>query len=340
LPFESAKLHLNNLEQIKDGIQREMFNETLIKFQKQKHFDSNVIGNIVKQNIDLHFLENIENMREIDFASNIEFNQFLLYLQPFKSNSFLLLYSKKDFFNLICFDKDGNILFEKKDLFKNKKIENFYLLKFGSSSRGQILYICTDEKHSKQRNSFYNLRSYDENFNLLAEIKLDKEPDHYKVNGKNLFLLNKNEKCCTISIYNSNLEIIHKFGQENALLPFFCSLKIDHFLVSNQYFIFNETLIDEDDYDFNHNSVTIINRSNGLIKASFFIYEHFHQMKRYYLDKILITFNRETRFLKCYNFKGNLLHKIILDQNLKGSEISVVNKELCFILPDNKILIF
>ncbi len=111
---------------------------------------------------------------------------------------------------------------------------------------------------------------------------------------------------------------------------------INRFLVSNQYFIINEPLIDENDDD--HNKVTIINRSNGVVEATFVIYEHFNQMQLY-LDKFLITFNNETCFLKCYNFKGDLLHKITLDKKLKGSDISVKNKELCFVL-DNDFSLF
>jgi hypothetical protein len=71
--FESAHSILTNLEQIKDGIQREMFNESHLKFEKQKSIDSSVIGKIVKQNIELYFLENIENMRELDFISKIKY---------------------------------------------------------------------------------------------------------------------------------------------------------------------------------------------------------------------------------------------------------------------------
>ena len=84
------------LEQIKDGIQKEMFNESLLKFEKQKSFDSNVIGKIVRQNIELYFLENIENMRELDFISKTECTRFFPLLQPFKSNTFLLLYLEKN----------------------------------------------------------------------------------------------------------------------------------------------------------------------------------------------------------------------------------------------------
>jgi hypothetical protein len=333
-------LHLNNLEQIKDGIQKEMFNESLIKFEKQKSFDSNVIGKIVKQNIELYFLENIENMRELDFISKIEFNSYFPILQPFKSNSFLLFYSENESLNLLCLDKVGKTVFEKRDLIKNKEIEEITSFDFALSKNNKIIYIFTNEKHLGHINTFfYNLRSYDENFNLLAKIQLDNEPEEFEVNRENLFIFNKNELCCTISMYNHNLEMVQTFGQENSLLPFFFSPDIDHFLASNQYFIIRETVIDEDEDDDNYNSVTIINRSNGLVEASFVIYEDFHQIKLY-LDKILITFNNKTCVLICYNFKGDLLGNIALDKKFKGSDISVINKELCFFLDYYKILIF
>jgi len=134
----------------------------------------------------------------------------------------------------------------------------------------------------------------------MAVIKLDKEPIYDYVNGENLFLLDKNELCSTISMYNQNLEKVQTYGQENPLLQFFFSPKNYIFLVSSQYFIFNEL-----------------------------IYEDF-TLKQLYLDKFLITFNDETCFLKCYNFKGDLLHKINLDKKLEGSLIGVINKELCF----------
>ncbi len=131
-------------------------------------------------------------------------------------------------------------------------------------------------------------------------------------------------------MYNQNLDMIRIFGQENLLLPFFFSPEIDFFLVSSQYFITNETLTDED-IDEYYNSVTIINRSNGLVEASFVILEDFNQMQLY-LDKFLITFYRMNCSLKCYNFKGDLIQQITLDKKLNGCDISVINKELCFVL--------
>jgi hypothetical protein len=317
------------LEQIKDGIQMEMFNGSLLKFERQNSFDSNAIGKIVKQNIELYFLENIENMRELDLISKIECTSYLPILQPFKSNSFLFLYLNINILNLLCLDKDGNTLFDKKDLIKNKKIEEITEFDFASSKNNKTLYICACEKHLNQTNEFFYLRSFDENFNLLAKVKLDKEPNDYQVNGENLFLLNKNENCSTISMYNHNLEIVQTFGQENSLLPYFFSPKITHFCVSNKYFIFRELIYEEDHHTPYHSSLKLINRSNGLVETSFLIYDQRLQM-RLYLDKFLITFNDETGSLQCYNFKGDLLHKITLDKKFKGSNLSVLDKELCF----------
>jgi len=310
--------------------------------KKKKSFDSGVIGKIVKQNIDLYFLKNIEKMRELeDFVSNTKFTSFYPILQSFKAKSFLSMYSDDNTLNLLCFDKDGNTLFEKKDLIKNKKIKEFISLNFVSTKNKKILFIYTEERHLKQKRNFFYLRSLDENFNFLAEIKLDKESNDHDVNGENLFIFRKNEKCFTISMYNQNLEMIQTFGQENSTVLFFFSLQIDHFLVSNKYFIINETLIDEIydvDVEYIDRRVTIINRSNGLVEGSFKMLADSDQL-RLYLDKYLITFNRMNCLLQCYNLKGDLLHKINLDKKFKGSDIGVVNKELFFFLDDNRVLI-
>jgi len=92
-------------------------------------------------------------MRQLDIISKTEWTRYFPILQPYKSNSFLLLYSEKNILNLLCLDKDGNTLFEKKDLIKNQKKEEITELKFGSSSHGKKLYICTGEK---QINTFFN----------------------------------------------------------------------------------------------------------------------------------------------------------------------------------------
>jgi hypothetical protein len=167
--FESARSLLANLETIKDGIQIEMFNESLLKFEKQKSFDSNVIGKIVKQNTELYFLENIEKIGEIDFLTKIEYTLYFPYLQPFKSNGYLSLYTEEDILNIICLDKGGSTLFEKKDLSKNLKIAEIDKLNFLSTKNNKIVYIYTHENLTKPKNALIYLRSLDEKFQFIGQ---------------------------------------------------------------------------------------------------------------------------------------------------------------------------
>jgi hypothetical protein len=104
----------------------------------------------------------------------------------------------------------------------------------------------------------------------------------------------------------------------------------------NETFIVRDEVDDDDDEKCN-NSVTIINRSNGLIETSFVISEDFNQIQLY-LDKFLITIHDISRSLKCFNFKGDLLNDIT--KKLEGSLIGVMNKELCFELRKNKFSLF
>ena len=110
------------------------------------------------------------------------------------------MFTEKNILNLLCFDRDANALFEERGLIKNKKIEEITDFYFVSSKNNKIHYFSTGEKHLKRTNKFFFLRSFDENFDLLAEIKLDKEPKGHDINEENLFILTKNEKCSTLSM--------------------------------------------------------------------------------------------------------------------------------------------
>ena len=138
-------------------------------------------------------------------------------------------------------------------------------------------------------------------------------------------------------MYNHNLEKIQRFGQEDRMLQFYLPLSVNVFLVSNQYFIINGNFDNEDENDDDY-ILKILNRSNGLVEASFKIHEDYRV--KLYLDNFLITVDPNTRFLKCLNFKGDILHEITLDEKLKGSEFNVINKELCFELFKDKYFVF
>jgi hypothetical protein len=138
-------------------------------------------------------------------------------------------------------------------------------------------------------------------------------------------------------MYNSNLELIQKFGQvNNRALPFFLSSKSELFFVNDQYFIINEASHDNDD---DKQKITVIHRSTGLVYSSFMIYQFFDQMQLY-LDKYLLTFNQDKCLLKSYSLNGEFLSEIALDKKLDVTIFYPLDKELCFATDQDNFCIF
>jgi hypothetical protein len=69
---DKTHLLLNRLDQLKDELYREMFNESLLKFEYRILLDSSAVGKLVYKNIEFCFFENFENMRELMVASKIK----------------------------------------------------------------------------------------------------------------------------------------------------------------------------------------------------------------------------------------------------------------------------
>ena len=92
------------LESTKHKLERLVFNDCLLKFDKTQ-FGPSSIGKISKQKMELYFLENIENIRELNLK-----DRNTLDLQPFKSNNYILLNKINNCLNAVCTDKTGNVL--------------------------------------------------------------------------------------------------------------------------------------------------------------------------------------------------------------------------------------
>ena len=102
---------------------------------------------------------------------------------------------------------------------KDLHIIDFFI---SASSYYKIIFIF----YEVFERSLFKLRTFDENFSLLAEICLDKKPKSHNFNGDNVFILNnryKNQGFLTVSMYDSNLDLIKTFGQSDQTLSFFFS---------------------------------------------------------------------------------------------------------------------
>jgi len=314
-----------------------MFNECLLKFERS-FFDSKSIGEIVKQNIELFFLENYKNPYELDMASKISWSAlepgYFPRLNAFKNNNFCLIGDTNKTLNAVCIDQDGKILSEKKNLIPSKKIKEFIYIMYCISIK-RIVFVFTCENHFGEETDFYKLRSFDENFNKLAKINLVNDPLSLQANGEMLFLENEseNQEFQTISIYNFNLDLIQKVGQGNRLLPFFLPNNIYELNIGENVYIFN-------DREQNQSNLTILSRITGLVEKSFFIPGFFHQIELY-MEKYLLALNCNTHSIQIYNLNGDYMCEIYLDERIpEGSFFYILKKKLCFVGDDGKTFIF
>ena len=327
---------LNDLEKIEDKLEIDLYDGCLLKFDKQK-FESTSIGTITKQEKDLYFMENLTSIRKLDFEPNE--SKHLPIICPFKNNTFLILVATNNSLNVICTDRRGSVLYEKKNLIKSEKIEYFLEKDIVISPNGAI-YIFSEEKHVGIEICILKISSFDEDFNFNTSIELSNDPTRLwagnKINlsGENICVLNMRENGLfrTISVYDSNLDFVEKIGQADRTLPFFFSPKIEYLFVSDQYFITVEPTqlhaVEELD-DSDPVKIVLLNRATGLVERFFIIKEYFREIV-VYLDKYIITYDNDNGFLRSYNLKGDLLKKICLDEELKDSSIYALNKELCF----------
>jgi hypothetical protein len=338
LPSYLHKAHyiLTSLNEVKDNLERKMFNECLLKFDKN-NFNSSSIGKIVRHHVDLYFLKNFKEMRMLDLVSKINCEEYSPILQPFASNTFLLLYDCESNANALCVDRNGNCLYEKNNLIKkDEKMKDLQIIDFFiSASAYKVIFIF----YEAFDRALFKLRTFDENFSLLAEICLDKKPKSHSFNGDYVFILNnryKNQRFLTVSMYNSNLDLIKTYGQAEQSLSFFFSTKVEKFLVSDKYFI---NILEEIDSQKEYlQRIIIVNRSTGLVESSFIIDQFFDQ-SQLYMDKFIITLKNESRELRSFSLKGDLLNELTLDQKLYKCDFYSLDRELCFVTEDNKFYI-
>ena len=320
------------LESTKDKLEKLVFNDCLLKFDKTQ-FGASSIGKISKQKMELYFLDNVENIRELNLG-----DRQTLDLQPFKSNNYILLNKINNSLNAVCTDKTGNVLFEK-NLTRSMNVEEIVSASIHvSKCKNNFIFLYSVEKHYEKEMNVFKLRSYDQNFNLLAKRRIFFEPCDVKLHGKNFFVLGNSEDdaFCTLDMFNSNLELVESFGQGDPQLPFYFATDQKHGLcISDRYYIVREDREWEDEEG--EQKIKIINRESGLVETTIILYEKLDGLQ-IYLDKFILLFNADSGLLKTYDFRGNLVNEIILDERVKNSIFSILNKELCF-ANDGKYLI-
>ena len=330
-----ANMVLENLETVEEKFYSNMFKGVNFKFEKNvEGLVSNYLGYLKRQNIDLHYLENVSTINEIGLTN--KFNDFDVTTQlrciPFQNRHFICAYiNKNKNFNIALIDNETNIRIERKNVITCPKFQHIIGGCVGAYSSNHIIYVLSMEKFSDKENPDLIARSFDENLNLISTLKLDFiKAFLYSFDGLLYLGRIKEEDDCSefdhLTSYNSKFDVIQKLErQEDENLPFYFPISTFNVLINDQFYMISHIVKedtedeededeDEEDEDEDQLKITIINKTNGKVENSFDVYSFDYWAL--YLNKYILAWSYENENFCCYDFKGNLID---LDSKLNES---------------------
>jgi hypothetical protein len=345
-----ANILLENLELVQDKLYSDMFQGVLLKFEKNlREPKSESIGTLKRQNIDLCYLENIENIKEVDllkvFNNGIRFFPDIS-LKSFITKKILCTYrNQNQNLNFVLLDTEANIRNVRNNIIFNPKLER--ILEFITSTSYNFIYIFTKELLSDEVLTVDRLRSFDENLNIISMLRLENQEhfiDMTSFRGDLSFLMEV-EELHIIRTYNSKFEIILEFSNLNQNLHFPNFLK--SLKVSDNYFILLAGFEDYDVLNFGRREKFLfINKANGLVEKQFYVNE-FNEWILYLNKYILVqervssvTLDSNVIIFRCYNFNGDIIERNILLSDKINAKLEFSLKKELFFLNQEKLKMF
>ena len=151
----------------------------VVKFERaSKEIETKEIGSVKFQDYQLYFLENFEKIREVSLHTRIDDiiveaeseRTFNLTLSPFKNRNLIFAYiNQQNNLSLTCMECDGTVLNEKKNIIKSLNL--LKITYFAIQTLNNVLFIYTEEVHSDQAKTLFMLRNFDDNLNLIKQVK-------------------------------------------------------------------------------------------------------------------------------------------------------------------------
>ena len=237
--LNEARQVLTNLVSVNDKLYFDMFNGELLKFRKTFHgLEAKSLVEIKRLELELHFLENINNLNSIDIRSILNDIDLTMNINVcmIENKSLICSYQNRNKnVNLILFDREGNVKGERKNLITNLKFEEFFsdttpLI----HTSDNVFYVESLENHSDKMRITQRLRSFDENLNFIPKLSIHNFTHVADSFRGILFVFDCEDHGHTsLTVYNSKFESIQKFGQSEENLPFFFPNLIDDSLITD-----------------------------------------------------------------------------------------------------------
>jgi hypothetical protein len=343
-----ANILLENLELVQDKLYSDMFQGILLKFEKTlKEAKSDSIGILKRQNIDFYYLENIENIKEVDllkvFSDGIRLISDIS-IKSFITKKILCTYrNQNQNLNFVLLDTEANIRNVRNNIIIfNPKLKR--ILEFMTSTSDNFIYILTKELLSDEVLTVDKLRSFDENLNIISMLRLENQEHFIDMTSfrGDLSVLMEVEELPIIRTYNSKFEIVLELSHLNRNFHFPNFLK--SLKVNDNYFILLAGFEDYDVRNFTRQEKFLfINKVNGYVEKQFFVHDFNEWIL--YLNKYILTQERVTDIpldssviiFRCYNFNGDVLERKILVSDKVNAKLEFSLKKELFFLNQEKL---
>ncbi len=309
---------LNNLEKTEDKLQLITFNNFFLKFDKNKTgISDSMIGFVKKQQIQLYFVENYSNMKELDLSRKLNYSESKPFISvyPFADSSFLFIrnfYNETIYFSIV--NNEGNVLSEKVISLRKNTI------RVRTTPLINNIFFCFATLGKRWR-----LESFNKSLNLISKKNFEFDICFILTGNQSLFLgFSKEESFIYLESYNSNLEPLMVFGQGCRDIPYFFPRTVWKILISKKYFFLREP------YALNGSKITIISQKNGKVKSSFLVTFQLNDNWAIYLEEFVLLFSHDNMTIFSYNFNGVLIDEFKCDKDLSNFKFSL-NKELYYL---------
>jgi hypothetical protein len=331
--LKEADLLLNKINKIADQLQSDMFNKKTIKFVKQEEIEAAQIGQVKFSNPELHFLANLTNCDQLDFglvATDI-CPKTRIWILPFMNKGFICAYlNKSNKVNLLKLDKNGIILIEKKNV--TEVIQDGFTVTANNNS------VCLEEIECDIESV---VLCFDENLNKIEEIYIE-EVSEVICNSSETFSYFSYEDYF-LTIYKTDFKVLKHVDIGKLKIFRYTSYSGDRFLINDKSILYqdfvnnSEDLDDHKSYDYNFKEIKIINKETENIEKIFTVNKFDSWLS--YLNKYLVTFERDSLKLRTYDFNGVLVSENLLNKSFGNSTLSFTfDKKLCF--KKNKKILF
>ena len=324
-----AVAHLDEIQSQAMSIRCLIFNGRLLKFDESKYdIGSDIVGNIKYENIKL-FKSQMATFKSFHLKSILHGYMVgaKLAIEPLPNGNFVIAYKNdKNNVNLVILDRTGNVLVENNSIIYTLYDFTTRDFKLYKTKEAAFLYYSINCNNGSNA---VNIKVFNENLNFNKfTLRLENDFKDFAVFDTQLFgLSDQNALFGLLFVYDSNLQLVEQFGQEEPLMPYYFAPNVSKIQVNEEYFFLLDT----------NRDIKLMDRSNGLIARVFKINSSDFYI---YMNEYILSYDSSLKSIFVFDFEGKESELSVKDISKNSQLIATFNEELIFFDSDLMMLSF